>query len=77
MITQPTRIDRLFSRRLIILSEQPPRRTKIPLAMELTTREFRALGHWIVAGEPARFELADNNFIDDFAEIYTDAASGS
>ena len=41
--------------------------------MELSTREFRTLGRLIAGGEPMRFELADNNFIDESLDGYGSA----
>jgi len=71
MILQPVRIDRLFSRRSIILSHQPTQRIGSSSAMQLSTREFRTLGRLIAYGEPARFELADSNFIDECSHPQT------
>jgi hypothetical protein len=70
MIAQPTRTNRLFSRRAIILSSHPVARKRRQASVEMSVREFRALGHFIANGEPTRFELSDCNFIEESWKAY-------
>lgn len=64
MVAQPIRTARLFSRREIIFSSraepQPRRRDSAPMS----AREFRILRQLMLYGEPARFEVSEDNFFE-------------
>jgi hypothetical protein len=64
MIAQPRPINRLFSRRLILLSSRPIASSqKCPV--EIGVREFLTLGHFMAYGEPASFELSVSNLVEE------------
>jgi hypothetical protein len=69
MISQPRPTNRLFSRRLILLSSHlvPFRRPQAQV--EIGIREFLTLGHFMVASEPANFELSVSNLIEEPWEL--------
>ena len=70
MISQPRPINRVFSRRLILLSSHlvPFRRPQAQ--SEIRVRDFLTLGHFMAYGEPTNYELSLSNLIDEPWEVY-------
>ena len=64
MVAQPIRIARLFSRREIILSSRVEPHAHRGDSAPMSAREFRILYHLMPYGEPARFELSEDNFVE-------------
>jgi len=73
MISQPRPTNRLFSRRLILLSSHlvPFRRPQAQV--EIGVREFLTLGHFMASGEPANFELSVSNLVEEPWEVHGSA----
>ncbi|HVN28655.1 MAG TPA: hypothetical protein VMT64_09230 [Candidatus Binataceae bacterium] len=72
MMTQPTRISRLFSRKHLIIAEQSARQPPQPTA---DVRELRIVAQLMALGEPARFELAEAIFSE--TSLEPDQSTGS
>ena len=74
MISQPRPTNRLFSRRLILLSSHlfPFRRPQAQV--EIGIREFLTLGHFMTRGEPANFELSVSNLVEEPWEVHGSAS---
>jgi len=65
MISQPTRSNRLFSRRITLLFVGADGLKRPSAASEIRLREFLTLGHFMAYGEPANFELSVSNVIEE------------
>jgi hypothetical protein len=70
MIAQPRPINRLFSRRLILLSSRPTASSQKCASVEIGVREFLTLGHFMAYGEPANFELSVSNLIEEARQVH-------
>jgi hypothetical protein len=73
MISQPTRTNRLFSRRVILLSSRPVAWRRPQPSAEIRVREFLTIGHFMAFGEPANFELSVSNVVEEPWEVHGSA----
>jgi hypothetical protein len=71
MSSPPRPRHRLFSRRLVLLNSSP-RVANRParVLVEISVREFLALGHFVAHGEPVSFELSLSNVFREPWEIH-------
>ena len=65
MISQPTRTNRLFARRLALMFSRSEGWRRPAATREVRLREFLTLGHFMAYGEPANFELSPNNLVEE------------
>jgi len=64
MVAQQIRTARLFSRREIILSSRVEPEKPRQDSEQMSAREFRILRQLMLYGEPARFEVSEDNFFE-------------
>jgi hypothetical protein len=65
MISAARPTNRLFSRRLILLSSLVVARKPARACVEIRARDFLTLGHFMAYGEPANYELSVSNLIEE------------
>jgi len=73
MISHPRLTNRLFSRRLMLLSSPAIASKRVRACAEIGVREFLTLGHFMAYGEPASFELSVSNLIEEPWEVHRSA----
>ncbi len=73
MMSQPRRTNRLFSRRLILLTSPAVAGRPPQACMEIRVRDFLTLGHFMAYGEPANYELSVSNLIEEPWEVHGSA----